>query len=98
MMDSRIAELFGRNVHDYRRHADLSQQALADLIGSDRVEVGMLERGLRLPRLDTILKLSAGVRASPCELLAGVRWLPGRYIEGSFSVEEPDADGGRKGS
>jgi len=95
-MDSPLAEQFGRSLQRRRRHAGLSQQELADLIGSDRVEISVLERGLRLPRLDTILKLSAGVGSSPCELLDGFRWRPGRYIKGAFFIEEPRADCGGK--
>lgn len=91
-MHSPLAEPFGRNLRRCRRRADLSQQELADLVGLSRVDIGMLERGLRLPRLDTILKLSAGVSSSPCELLDGIRWLPGRYIDGAFTVEEPRSD------
>lgn len=69
----------------------MSQQELAHLIGMDRVDIGMLERGLRLPRLDTIPKLAAGVGSSPCELLDGFRWHPGKYIKGGFSIEKPGA-------
>jgi transcriptional regulator with XRE-family HTH domain len=91
-MGSRIADQFGRNLQCCRRHAGLSQQELADLVELHRVDVSALERGHRLPRLDTILKVSAGVKASPCELLAGFRWLPGRYVEGTFSFEELGSD------
>lgn len=88
-MDSPLAEQFGRSLQRRRHRADLSQRELADLIGMARVDISMLERGLRLPRLDTILKLSAGVGSSPCELLDGFRWRPGEYIEGGFCIEEP---------
>jgi hypothetical protein len=60
------------------------------LVDVHRTEISHLERGLRVPRLDTILKLSAGVEVSPCELIAGLRWQPGShelvggaYTEGS---------------
>jgi len=94
-MDSRLADRFGRNLQRCRRLAGLSQQELADLIELGRVDVSTLERGLRLPRLDTILKVSAGVGVSPCELLDGFHWFPGHYVEGSFSVEESDSDWAR---
>jgi transcriptional regulator with XRE-family HTH domain len=66
-----------------RRGADLSQEELAQLIGVHRLNVGRLERGARLPRLDSILKV-AGLEVSPCELLAGLRWTPGFEGEGRF--------------
>lgn len=90
-MDSPLAVRFGRNLWRQRRRADLSQQELAGLTGLHRVDIGAIERGERLPRIDTILKVSAGVEASPCELMAGLRWYPGRYIEGEFYVEDRSA-------
>ncbi len=90
-MDSPLAVRFGRNLWRQRRRADLSQQELADLTGLHRVDIGKIERGERLPRIDTILKVSAGVEASPCDLMAGLRWYPGRYIEGEFYVEDRSA-------
>lgn len=66
-----------------RRRADLSQQALADLVGMNRVNVSELERGLALPRIDTILKLATGSNVSTCELLEGMEWRPGRHVHPS---------------
>ena len=86
-MDDRLACRFGANLRHGRWRADLSQVKLARLVELHRNDVGQLERGRRLPRLDTILKLSAGVGASPCVLLEGLRWRPGHYVEGSFCVE-----------
>jgi len=87
-MTSQLADQFGRNLRRYRRRADLSQKELADLAELSRVDIGALERGKRLPRLDTILKVSAGVSASPCLLLEGLHWLPGHYVDGNFYVED----------
>jgi transcriptional regulator with XRE-family HTH domain len=87
-MDSALALRFGRNLGRQRRLADLSQQELGDLTGLHRMDIGAIERGERLPRIDTILKVSAGVEASPCELMAGLRWYPGHQIEGEFRVED----------
>lgn len=89
-MDSALAMRFGRNLGRQRRLADLSQQELGDLTGLHRMDIGAIERGERLPRIDTILKVSAGVEASPCELMTGLRWYPGRQfeIEGEFRVED----------
>jgi hypothetical protein len=53
--DSRvIAEHFGENVVIQRRRARLSQEELGFRADLHRTEIGMLERGIRLPRLDTI--------------------------------------------
>lgn len=85
---SPVAVQFGSNLRRSRRRAGLTQEALAQLTGLYRSEVGDLERGLRLPRIDTILKLSAGTDASVCVLLAGLSWRPGHYVEGDFYVED----------
>lgn len=87
-MNTQLAEQFGGNLRRCRRRAGLSQQALADLAELNRVAVSAMERGLRLPRLDTILKVSAGVDASPCHLLEGLHWLPGHQVEGDFRIED----------
>jgi transcriptional regulator with XRE-family HTH domain len=79
---------FGANLKRSRRIEQLSQDALGQKAGIHRTEVSLLERGLRLPRLDTILKLSAGIEETPCVLLTGIEWLPGRYVEGKFYVED----------
>jgi transcriptional regulator with XRE-family HTH domain len=88
MTNSHLAEQFGRNLWRHRRRAGLSQAELADLVELPRADISALERGGRHPRIDTILKVSAGVQASPCLLLAGLHWRPGYYVEGDFHVED----------
>jgi transcriptional regulator with XRE-family HTH domain len=36
--------------------------------------IALLERGLRSPRLDTIVKLAGALEVEPCELLRGMAW------------------------
>lgn len=98
MDSSRLAEHFGRRLWRHRRLAYLSQEELGRLLDMHRTEVSRLERGLSVPRLDTILKLSAGVETSPCELMAGLRWRPGSYdqVGGSYAAGGSDAAAGRK--
>lgn len=97
-MGSPLAECFGRNLARRRRLAGLSQQALGELAGMDRSEIAAIERGLRLPRLDTVLKVSAGVGASTCELLAELpRWRPGRHVEGGFDLGGDSVPGREEG-
>jgi transcriptional regulator with XRE-family HTH domain len=86
---SPLGERFATHLKRSRRRAGLSQQALADLVGMNRVNVSELERGLALPRLDTILKLAAGANVSACELLEGMEWHPGSQVEGDFYLSSP---------
>lgn len=86
-----LGERFGLNLWRCRRRADLSQEDLGRLVGLSRHAVCQLEKGQQLPRLDTIVRLAAGTNVSPCVLLAGMEWRPGRYIDGDFYVEHPAA-------
>jgi HTH-type transcriptional regulator/antitoxin HipB len=87
-MDPPLAKHFGRTLRRARRRAGLTQGELGRLAELHRGEIGKLEGGQRLAKLDTILKLAAGVDASACVLLAGLRWRPGYYVEGDFYVED----------
>lgn len=86
-----LAERFGRNLWRSRRRADLSQGDLGGLVGLSRDAISRLEKGERLARLDTILKLAAGTNVSACVLLDGLTWRPGHYVDGDFYVEHPAA-------
>jgi transcriptional regulator with XRE-family HTH domain len=68
------ARQFGRSVAERRRQLGLTQDGTADRAGLHRTEIALIERGGRLPRLDTIVKLSGAFRVEPCELLAGLAW------------------------
>lgn len=78
---------FGENLRRCRRRAGLSQEAAALRAGLHRTEIGLLESGGRLPRLDTILKVAGGIEVAPTELLDGMIWRPSGYAQhGSFEV------------
>jgi transcriptional regulator with XRE-family HTH domain len=74
-----LGERFGANVVWFRHKAGLSQQELADRVGMKRTTLSVLERGLRVPRLDTILKLAAGLKVDNCDLVAWMWWDPARH-------------------
>ncbi len=86
-----ISRRFARNLVSSRRRSDLSQAETAERAGLHRTEISLLERGLRVPRLDTIVQLAAGVEVEPCELLAGMVWrldhLAGADTLGGFEVK-----------
>jgi transcriptional regulator with XRE-family HTH domain len=73
-----IAALFAENLLALRGRAGLSQAGTAERSGLHITEVGLLERGLRQPRLDTIVKLAGALDVEPCVLLAGVEWSLGQ--------------------
>jgi hypothetical protein len=49
-----------------------------------RTEVSQVERGLRLCRIDTLVKLAASLEVSADDLLAGITWSLGDYRPGGF--------------
>jgi transcriptional regulator with XRE-family HTH domain len=64
----------------------MSQEELGALAGLHRTEIGMLEQGARLARVDTLMKLAGALGISPTVLLEGIKWLPGGEGSGRFSV------------
>ncbi len=71
---ARVGRRFGKNLASRRRQLDISQVETAERSGLHRTEISLLERGLRIPQLDTIIQVAGGVEAEPCDLLAGMVW------------------------
>lgn len=83
-----IAARFGDNLIRCRKGADLSQDELSVRASVHRTEISQLERGLRIARIDTLIKLAASLDVSADELLAGMTWDPGGTRIGRFRSEE----------
>lgn len=85
-----IAERFAANLAACRRRADLSQEELGVRASLHRTEISQLERGLRVARIDTLVKLAGGLGVEPADLLAGIDWTPGRTTAGKFCLSEEE--------
>ena len=83
-----IGVRFGKSLVACRKRAGLSQEELGFRATLHRTEVGMLERGIRLPRIDTLIKLAGALEIPPGELLVGLDWTPGGPRSGEFQVSE----------
>ena len=70
-MDS--SEQFGQNVRQQRAAQRISQEQLAARAGLHSTEVSRLERGVRDPRLSTIVRIAAALDLPAGELLHDVR-------------------------
>jgi transcriptional regulator with XRE-family HTH domain len=86
-----IAARFGDNLARCRKRTDLSQEELSVRASLHRTEVSQLERGLRLCRIDTLIKLTCSLEISADDLLIGITWTPGDVRYGSF-VDRTEAD------
>lgn len=76
--DEEVARALAEQIKAVRKEKGISQEELAFRACLHRTEVGMIERGARVPRLDTLVKLKCSLEVSAEELLDGIEWLPAR--------------------
>jgi len=84
---SEMAERFGANFLRCRRRVCLSQEEVAVRASLHRTEIGLIEHGRRLPRLDTVVKLAGAVEAEIGELFEGINWVPVEQRSGAFVMD-----------
>ncbi len=95
---------FGQNLARCREGAEVSQEELSFRASIHRTEVSLLERGERMPRVDTALRLAGSLGVLLDDLVVGLEWRPGYEIvvPGSWEVGEqgsqPSGDGSANGS
>lgn len=88
-MSYTVADRFGENLLIHRRRAGLSQEEMGFRAALHRTEIGMLERGGRLARIDTLVKLAGALEVEPGDLLDGISWRIGpSRPAGAFSTDE----------
>lgn len=92
-MPKDIGTEFGNNLQRCRRDRDLSQEELAIRASLHRTEISLLERGERVPRIDTVLKLADSLGVPISELVKGIEWRQGSARVGEFASRS----GGRGG-
>jgi transcriptional regulator with XRE-family HTH domain len=80
-----VAERFGVNLRRVRRREGLSQEELAVRASLHRTAVGVLERGERTCRIDTLIRLAGAMAVPPGELLDGIAWVPAPEPHGAFA-------------
>jgi len=81
MMDGRARDeatalAFGKNLVKARRHAGFSQEKLATRCRLHRTEIGNIENGRRIPRVDTMIRIAGALEVKADVLLSGIEWLP----------------------
>ncbi len=92
-----LAEHFGENLRRARKRGGYSQEALAVRASLHRTEIGLVERGERLVRLDTAIKLASAADVPLGDLIAGIEWSPGTFHRGQFKTAESDGEADRRG-
>lgn len=83
-------EKFAENLRYIRTKRGISKAELGRLTEMQPTEIGLLERGLREPRLGILIRLSAVLEAPLGEFFEGIEWVPlvpgapkpGRFVTG----------------
>lgn len=79
-----FAKRFGENLARRRKRTRLSQERLSVRASLYRTAVGQLERGERVARMDTFIKLVGALDVRAEDLLEGLKWSPGEMTAGKF--------------
>ncbi len=74
--DEATANRLGRNVRAARRRFGLSQEELGTRCGLHRTEIGYIENGRRMPRVDTLMRVAGALEVRAEVLLEGIEWVP----------------------
>jgi transcriptional regulator with XRE-family HTH domain len=83
-----VAQRFGENLRRLRKGAGISQEELGLRCSLHRTEIGLLERGARVPRIDTLIKIASGLGIHPNALMAGISWTPAKAgTVGEFKIK-----------
>ena len=84
-----VAEHIGRNLTRCREQAGLSVEQLSKRAELTRNAIRLIERGERLPQMDTFLKLEGGLGVHSSDLLRGIGWRgPEHSPGGAFYIED----------
>jgi DNA-binding XRE family transcriptional regulator len=87
-----LSEQIGLNLRRMRRRACMSQEDLSKRTGLHHSEISLLERGHRVPRIDTCIKIIESINADPRDLFRSIAWhQPARWDEkGWFTIAGVD--------
>jgi transcriptional regulator with XRE-family HTH domain len=85
-----VAARFGENLARARERAGITQEVLSFRASLHRTEIGLLERGGRIPLIDTLVKLRDALGVTADDLLAGITWTPGDFRRGGFLEQNED--------
>lgn len=70
----------GENLTRCRKAADVSQEELGLRASLHRTEISLLERGERMPRVDTAVRIAGSLGVRLDDLVVGLEWKPGYEV------------------
>jgi transcriptional regulator with XRE-family HTH domain len=83
------SDVFASNLRRLRKARGLTQEDLSSRAELNRIHVGLIERGARLPALDTVFRLAGALGVRPGDLFDGYQWQPEGNDGVSRTVGEP---------
>lgn len=83
-----LAERFGANLTRCRERAGINKAQLARLTELHPTAISFFESGKRMPRLDTLVKLTGVLGCRADELVEGMVWAGSNDAYGSFEVAD----------
>jgi transcriptional regulator with XRE-family HTH domain len=89
--DPEFSAVFGQNLARHREAIGISQEELGFIAGLHRTAVGQLERGERVARADTVLRLCGSLGVEPTALFEGLGWRPAVFSKGELIVQLKEA-------
>lgn len=81
-----VKERFSANLRGVRRRSGFTQEQLALLTELHRTQISLLENAKRMPRLDTLVKLTSVLGCRADELIEGMAWKPDPLAYGRWEV------------
>lgn len=66
------AELVGQVLQEYRGRSGLSQEVLSGLAGLDRTHYSKIERGQRMPTIETLFKIAQAIGVCPSDIIKSI--------------------------
>lgn len=92
-VDADLARAIGDQIRAVRERKGMSQEDLSFRSGLHRTEVSMLDRGIRIPRVDTLLQVAGGLGVELADLVGHLAWSPPGQAAGGFRVKAPREPG-----
>ncbi len=88
-----VAARFAANLIAARSASGLSKEEVGFRAELHRTEISQLERGLRVPRIDTLAKLCGALEIEAAVLMEGIRWRAPSVTAGGFEEPGGGSDG-----
>jgi transcriptional regulator with XRE-family HTH domain len=84
-----LHQRFSVNLRRCRKRAGLTQADLAFRVEIHPTAISFMESGKRMPRMDTLVKLTGALDCRADELTEGMRWRPkGGDFYGSYEIDD----------